>query len=445
MSSLTCPNLRKLRLLYGGEEKEQEKRKDGHKRVDQLEFVRQCQGSLLSLVVIHGWNDPRPALEAAWACPSLESLTLVGTYFSKSQDLRRYWGGLWSRLTHLCLREFDFGLPVPYNEKFLGHGNSSNESQREPLGVSYFEGLKGTMGRIKVLQLLRVGGLEDDLLFLMLCPDLETLVWNPVKNHRGLEHLTKQARQCPKLANFHSNTTSGDDDQTVARFIESRTSISTALFGAIALDVNWLSETSWELLKEPLYNHHLLTLRVLELRSRSSATDKIIQEIFCSLPNLEDFSAPRLQEEEILRDPRPWICRKLYRLVLEIVPSRGSSAQTMLLDRIAGLICLETLDLRGPAWQNNESNLQALIFRLDCGLDRLRPLQNLTTLDLGIMIQDWTEKDVEWIVENWPRLRRLRGVRHHDRQKEKILAEMLRDGGVNVSVDAAVIISDLDP
>ncbi|GJJ78697.1 hypothetical protein EMPS_11056 [Entomortierella parvispora] len=449
LKSLTLPNLRKLKFFSAASQED-------HRGDDQLEFVLQCRKSLRSLTVIHGWNDSTPVLEAAHACPSLMSLTLVGTGFARPRHFQRYWVGLWSRLTRLSLRAFDF---CPFSNPagnglagLVGHVNSGNgeesdsdEDPREPIGASFFEGLKGTLGHIKVLELIQLHGLEDDLLFLKLCPNLETLVWKPLLLHRGLEHLTNQAKCCPKLARFHSTITLGDDDHTVARFIESRSCASTVPFWTIDLQVNWLSEAAWELLKQPSNRHHLLTLRALDLKHLLLSTpDNVIQEVLCSLPNLEDFKAVRLREEYIVWDPRPWICTRLYRLVLEIVPSLGSSAQTMLLERISGLRSLQTLDLSGPYWASNERSIQALIFRLDCGLDLLRSLHNLVQLELGCKIQDWREKDVEWMLEHWPRLRKLKAVCHRNSQKNKALQQMLVDGGVNLPGDTSVRIIGFD-
>ena len=99
-------------------------------------------------------------MDAAIACPLLKSLSLYGTGVT-AQDWSRCWG-LWTGLTSLLLEDYDF-----FDLDGGGHDTKP----------SFFEGLPTT--RITKLELTKNCGLLDDLVFLKLCPDLETFIWHP--------------------------------------------------------------------------------------------------------------------------------------------------------------------------------------------------------------------------------------------------------------------------
>ncbi|KAF9098237.1 hypothetical protein BGX27_000835, partial [Mortierella sp. AM989] len=139
------------------------------------------------------------------------------------------------------------------------------------------------------------------------------------------------------------------------------------------------------------------------------------------------------------RQGKPWACKRLKTLGIAFENStinRGtgapydsftvSVAQDIMIERLSGLVDLETLVLEGglviepisqhgghfPSWDNSStSTYHYLKLSLDSGLQRLSGLRKLKSLDITLLgKQEWKAPEIEWIASNWPMLRRLDGI-----------------------------------
>lgn len=151
---------------------------------------------------------------------------------------------------------------------------------------------------------------------------------------------------------------------------------------------------------------HLFTLKVL--RASNCQIDGIlIIEILGSLPNLEVLEAGKLQDTDLQEDTRPWVCKNLRELTLNLVLTSRSTTQPMVLSRLSEMTNLEKLELRG----SKQSSEHRLRFMMDQGLDQLRTLRRLKELivmapGLGDL---WGAEEARWVRKHWPELRQLQG------------------------------------
>ena len=89
--------------------------------------------------------------------------------------------------------------------------------------------------------------------------------------------------------------------------------------------------------------------RPLRLQSRTLCTLKVLRGAKCkidgisiiemlgSLPNLEVLEAGTLTERNLQEDSRPWVCKRLRELAINLVLTFRSTTQTMVLSRLAEL------------------------------------------------------------------------------------------------------------
>ncbi|KAG0043156.1 hypothetical protein BGZ83_011769 [Gryganskiella cystojenkinii] len=61
---------------------------------------------------------------------------------------------------------------------------------------------------------------------------------------------------------------------------------------------------------------HSTALEVLYFHACHNVTSAMVQEFLCSFPKLQEFRARLLKEEDVLADPRPWVCKEIK--VLEL-------------------------------------------------------------------------------------------------------------------------------
>lgn len=352
------------------------------------------------------WSQP---LDAAIACPLLESLSLYGTGVIE-QDWSRCWS-LWTRLTSLLLEDYDF------------HDIDGEDEAKS----TFFEGLPTT--RITKLELIKNYGLWDELVFLKLCPELETFTWCPRGYGRLLTHLTEQARHCPRLVNFTLNIISTEKEEL--QFLESRATI--APIRILSLSRHFGFGKSFCLADQSSRRLLALSIRVLDIRKTHKTDSEHVHELLCTLPGLEVLSARVLRESDTLDDPRPWICQNLTSLTVDIVPT-ATGSQAAIFDRISGLKFLRTLDLSC----NRSLNSLHLTFRLDCELDKLATLIHLTYLTLPNASQDMTTEDIQWVLERWPQLMTFDAIYHRDPELNESLKQLLIKGGVIYGVQSSV-------
>ncbi|KAK3810869.1 MAG: hypothetical protein J3Q66DRAFT_350406 [Benniella sp.] len=108
--------------------------------------------------------------------------------------------------------------------------------------------------------------------------------------------------------------------------------------------------------------------------------------------------------------PRPDLKEKC--IFEEKYPGQGRDIQSQVYDRLARLVNLETLWLGDQRWEDGnhdhddmEDQFDSLEMSLESGLHRLSGLEKLEELSLVGMAFNVGIKEVQWMIEQWPRLR----------------------------------------
>ncbi|KAF9344414.1 hypothetical protein BGX34_005695, partial [Mortierella sp. NVP85] len=167
----------------------------------------------------------------------------------------------------------------------------------------------------------------------------------------------------------------------------------------------------------------------LRLTSCNSST---ITGVLCSCRKLEILHVPDIFADDIAQGG-PWVCQQLLELKIGIrVKETDQGLQPLVFKRLSTLVRLTKLDMSGANHDNGEGVLE---FRLDCGLGELAGLQALRTVvyydAFAVRLRDQIEaKDVEWMIDNWKKLKRIRGVLNINPVVEAQLTDLLKNYGI---------------
>ncbi|KAF9348981.1 hypothetical protein BGX34_002126, partial [Mortierella sp. NVP85] len=159
---------------------------------------------------------------------------------------------------------------------------------------------------------------------------------------------------------------------------------------------------------------HLTTLVDLRLDYRISIASSTIRGVLCSCPNLEILRVRTICARDIT-EGGPWICQRLHEL-----------------GHLSTLVRLTTLDMSGSIYDDNSSG-SLLDFRLDYGLGQLAILYELRVIRFHTEIEQAQQlgtKDVEWMVDNWKKLKRVYGRLNRDPKVEDQLKGILKSHGI---------------
>ncbi|KAK3811077.1 MAG: hypothetical protein J3Q66DRAFT_58571 [Benniella sp.] len=146
---------------------------------------------------------------------------------------------------------------------------------------------------------------------------------------------------------------------------------------------------------------------------------------------------------------KPWLCEgSLKRLtvkisgiprpdsenesvVAEAYPGQGREIQSQVYDRLGRLTQLEMLNL---------GNLCGSFYQYDClemslesGLDKLSGLKSIEKMDLRKLETKIGIKEIQWMVENWPKLSAIYGL--HDRRRDVEAVEWLQESCPKVALE----------
>lgn len=144
------------------------------------------------------------------------------------------------------------------------------------------------------------------------------------------------------------------------------------------------------------------------------------------------------QQENMAKDA-PWVCLGLK--TLHVIMTGDSqnvwlnrSLQHRLFHQLGRLSQLQHLSLgHCILWMyENGYSHHGLDFTLDAGLENLSGLKKLEELNLEGIYQRMGERDVEWMLENWPRLRVVEGELHHRREERLKLNELMEKRGFKI-------------
>ncbi|CAO3565352.1 unnamed protein product [Mortierella alpina] len=135
----------------------------------------------------------------------------------------------------------------------------------------------------------------------------------------------------------------------------------------------------------------------------------------------------------------PWVCLGLKRLHVIMTGGPHSvwqnrTLQQWLFLQLGRLKELQTLSLGHCILWNYENGFShhGLDFTVEAGLSRLAGLEKLEQLNIEGIYQHMEERDVNWMLEHWPRLRVVEGELHHRKEKRERLDAMMEQKGFRV-------------
>lgn len=138
------------------------------------------------------------------------------------------------------------------------------------------------------------------------------------------------------------------------------------------------------------------------------------------------------QQQDSTAKDAPWVCLglKTLHVIMTGDPQNvwlNRSLQHRLFHQLGRLSRLQQLSLgHCILWMyENGYSHHGLDFTLDAGLANLSGLKKLEELNLEGIYQRMGQKDVEWMLENWPRLRVVEGELHHRREERVKLDELM--------------------
>ncbi|KAF9549233.1 hypothetical protein EC957_004533 [Mortierella hygrophila] len=145
------------------------------------------------------------------------------------------------------------------------------------------------------------------------------------------------------------------------------------------------------------------------------------------------------QQQENMAKDAPWVCLglKTLHVVMAGDPQNvwlNRSLQHRLFHQLGRLSQLQQLSLgHCILWMyENGNSHHGLDFTLDAGLAKLSGLKKLEELNLEGIYQRMGERDVEWMLENWPRLRVIEGELHHRREERVKLDWLMENRGFKI-------------
>ena len=178
---------------------------------------------------------------------------------------------------------------------------------------------------------------------------------------------------------------------------------------------------------------HFATLQELNLGRCENVNSKMVQQIMTSCTGLILFYGTTLNASDILGDitdedatevetvvqeqPRDWVCTNLRFLTITICGLEGKPLawHRRVMQQLARLNKLDTLSICASAIPPLASPAVrgGLDLRLEAGLGHLSSLKQLVALHFEGMWQQMEEQDVIWMIEAWPKLRRVMGEYSH--------------------------------
>ncbi|KAF9931415.1 hypothetical protein FBU30_010251 [Linnemannia zychae] len=193
---------------------------------------------------------------------------------------------------------------------------------------------------------------------------------------------------------------------------------------------------------------HFANLTRLDIRRCRGVTSPMAQQILTSCRKLVYFCGDTLhardivglqesqetETETMLQELRPqeWVCTDLTWLTLYIC-GLENAPPTWLPIVYHQLSRLSSLDFLTISPQIElDGTKDGLPLNLSSGLSTLATLTNLERFCFHGLIQEMDEADVQWMVDSWPKLIRVEGVVHPDRERRIVLEPILRSEGVEL-------------
>ncbi|KAG0053108.1 hypothetical protein BGZ83_001653 [Gryganskiella cystojenkinii] len=289
---------------------------------------------------------------------------------------------------------------------------------------------------------------EVHLWILRQCPDLRRLTWQvhyqfdtPMQR---LAEVMESGQACRRLEELSLSKIHGFRNQQLGRILDL---IEPGRLFKIDLSSTRFNRRSWEIFRNVHESAHCLSIRELSLDGCRQLLGKAVQEMLCSMPQLEIFRAESLRDTDIHEDPLPWVCLGLKELQLgfkiESTPPTRSNffpflprwisvqeqrhrheqeqqrRSLIFWSQLKRLTKLEILTRFVP--QDEQSGSLVRLSLKEGGLAELKSLRQLRVVDENVTRSG--EEEVEWMLENWPRLEKHCKRELDDRLKELSLNE----------------------
>ncbi|ORZ09426.1 hypothetical protein BCR41DRAFT_358686 [Lobosporangium transversale] len=155
------------------------------------------------------------------------------------------------------------------------------------------------------------------------------------------------------------------------------------------------------------------TVEILIFQRQGETPAGVGQAILSNCPRLKELAGPKVKVTEIV-DGEEWVSTDLTYLVIRLEAdvdketAEGMQKQRIVFKQLAKMTKLRVLYLTN---YNSVAQYRTLDLRLRAGLDELANLKRLHLLSFNRdMCQQMQSEDVTWIINNWPKIKRLDGV-----------------------------------
>ncbi|GJJ74670.1 hypothetical protein EMPS_07028 [Entomortierella parvispora] len=392
--SMHCPRLSELTIEMVGDPYYRDER-------DQL-----LEENLASVVVDHRATlkklvvhvpPKKELMDAMAACSQLESLTTHCSYLEEEHYHWKEWYAMLKSPMHSLTL---IGWKLCYGDSTLHTWDSVISS----LAMD----LRQTKARGMSLQNLELRArspstsyINAQLVLVIKNPDLKRLTWSGGRTIARLAEAFEIFERrhyglfCQQLESLTLQDHGRVDVIAFKRVIES-------LPALVDLDIRgYLGSVTTSILTG-------LRLRTLRIDQCPWATSTVVQDLLCSMPSLQVFSASVISDAAIHEDPRPWVCTGLKELKVMFRLVSDAKDEALILHRVCQLEGLEKLSLREEveASKTLDRDCGHLQLRLENGLDRLKTLKRLRVFQAPESAS-WEESEALWVLENWKQLREI--------------------------------------
>ncbi|KAF9095347.1 hypothetical protein BGX27_001296 [Mortierella sp. AM989] len=255
------------------------------------------------------------------------------------------------------------------------------------------------------------------------CPSLRHLKWTVCRDalFPAKEFCKRVPKACPELCQLQLDGCGLPDPDDIGRMLDSISRLE-----LLALCGSSITKRTFNSLIR-----HFGVLRSLDIMYCSQVKSWMAQRILEECPNLTKFLSSVLLMQDIFQG-KTWAAVKLRHLEINFVQSSWSANPTeeiketfKQLSRLTRLRILST-GCRGRARK------RGLMFKTELGMDQLKTLTKLTTLNLGVPFHQMSEADVIWVGAHLENLTRVEGVFHTEWSQHLHLADRFRGFGIDV-------------
>ncbi|KAF9172717.1 hypothetical protein BGX21_002317 [Mortierella sp. AD011] len=283
-----------------------------------------------------------------------------------------------------------------------------------------------TMPHLSELTLRDARGLsiESQIDFVCQCPSLKHLKWT-VGNGTVFpaeEFCKRVPAACPNLCQLQLDGCGLPDPDDIGRMLNSLSRLE-----FLTLCGSSITKTTFSSLKR-----HFGTLTSLEIKYCTQVESYMTQQILEECPNLIRLLSSVLMMEDVFLG-KTWAAVNLKHLEVNFVQTIMGSKdlkeeQRAMFKQLSRLTQLQTL-VTGSQGRRRKPGLQ---FQIELGLDQLKTLTKLKTLNFGVPLQQMSEADVVWIASHLESLTRVEGQFHTDQRMHSQLTNRLREFGLDV-------------